>query len=66
MISREFIFKHLKEKQVLAGGYTGDNIIEIANILEVTWKGSTHRLHFFKCLIGSIIGKTPLMNLIIQ
>jgi len=43
MISREFVFKHLKEKQDLAGGYTGDDIIEIANILEVTPYGVRRR-----------------------
>jgi hypothetical protein len=36
MISREFVFNYLKEKLDSASGYTGDDIIEIANILEVT------------------------------
>jgi hypothetical protein len=45
MISREFIFNYLKEKQDSAGGYTGDDIIEIANILEVTPRGVRRRLN---------------------
>ena len=31
MISREFVFKYLKEKQDSTGGYTGDDIVEIAS-----------------------------------
>ena len=45
MISREFVFKHLKEKQDSAGGYTGDDIIKIANILGVTPRGLRRRLN---------------------
>jgi len=45
MISREFVFKHLKEKQDSAGGYTGDDIIEISNILEVTPRGLRRQLN---------------------
>jgi len=45
MISREFVFKHLREKQDSAGGYTGDDIIEIANILKVTPRGLRRRLN---------------------
>jgi hypothetical protein len=45
MISCEFVLKHLKEKQDTAGGYTADDIIEIANILEVTPRGLRRRLN---------------------
>jgi hypothetical protein len=45
MISREFVFKHLKKKQDSVYGYTGDDIIEIANILKVTSRGLRRRLN---------------------
>lgn len=45
MISREFVFNHLKEKQDSIGGYTGDDIVEIANILEVTPRGLRRQLN---------------------
>ena len=45
MISREFVFNHLKEKQDSIGGYTSDDIVEIANILEVTPRGLRRQLN---------------------
>ena len=45
MILREFVFNHLKEKQDSTGGYTGDNILEIANILEVTPHGLRRQIN---------------------
>ena len=45
MISREFVLELLRQKQDSSGGYTGDDIIEIAKILEVTPRGLKRRLN---------------------
>ncbi len=45
MISREFVLELLRQKQDSSGGYTGDDIIEIATILEVTPRGFRRRLN---------------------
>ncbi len=45
MISRELVLELLRQKQDSSGGYTGDDIIEIATILEVTPRGLRRRLN---------------------
>jgi predicted nuclease of restriction endonuclease-like RecB superfamily len=45
MISRELVLELLRHKQNLSGGYTGDDIIEIAIILKVTPRGLRRRLN---------------------
>ncbi len=45
MISRELVLELLRQKQNSGGGYTGDDIIEIAKILEVTPRGLRRRLN---------------------
>ncbi len=44
MISRELVLELLRQKQDSSGGYSGDDIIEIAKILEVTPRGLRRRL----------------------
>lgn len=45
MISRELVLELLRQKQDSFGGYSGDDIIEIAAILEVTPRGLRRRLN---------------------
>jgi len=47
MISRELVLELLRKKQDSSGGYTGDDIIEIATILEVTPRGLRRRLNYW-------------------
>jgi hypothetical protein len=44
MISRELVLELLRQKQDSSGGYTGDDIIEIATILGITPRGLRRRL----------------------
>jgi len=44
MISRESVLQLLQEKQHSAGGYTGDDIIEFAEIFGVTPRGLRRRI----------------------
>ncbi len=45
MIPRELVLEFLQQKQDSAGGFTGDDIIEIATALEVTPRGLRRRLN---------------------
>jgi hypothetical protein len=45
MISRDLTLELLLQKQDSSGGYTGDDLIEIATILEVTPRGLKRRLN---------------------
>ena len=45
MIQRELVLVFLQQKQDSAGGFTGDDIIEIATALEVTPRGLRRRLN---------------------
>ena len=45
MISRDLVLELLRQKQDSSGGYTGDDLIEIATILEVTPRGLRRRLN---------------------
>jgi hypothetical protein len=45
MISRDLVLELLRQKQDSSGGYTGDDLIEIATILEVTPRGLKRRLN---------------------